>query len=165
MKTFILSLFIFLSSTAFANGPKWENLSKSQQYDLLYDLEYLGEDALPQGTKVLNLTEEARSYPQFKTYMDLVTALFKNDVDREAIDQSPYEADGNEEVRDFYVLIDENNQILGAYVYLYQDGLDEDGNKGDINWSASARFDQNGAFFTDQEGNIFDELRFEWSGH
>jgi hypothetical protein len=162
----LIWIFIALGShAASAQSQNWSDLSKGQQSELLYDLEYLDEDELPSETIVIDLLEELEVYPQFELFMKSASARFNVEVDRESIEQSPYRSFGEEELLTFYILVDANQEILGAYAYFKQDGRDENGNEGDINWSASVRFDQEAQFFTDENGQRVDELRFEWSGH
>jgi len=146
MKTLILIILTLSVSISSAMTTDWSELSKSDQYEILLDLESHGEEDLPNKSVVINMLDDTKKNSDLLAYRDLTLAKFESEVDRESIDQSPYSTYGDKRILSFYILTDAHQKILGAYIYLYQDGRDEDGNEGDINWGASARFDHNGDF-------------------
>lgn len=177
VKVFIALFFVSFSQTkalAECAHPRdsWNHLDRATQADILQSLDYLDKAELPLGTSVAAYTDfhnastaSKISNKTHQEYVKKIISVFDREVSREEIEQSPFQTYGDEQIPGIYLLVDCNQEILGALLYKYQDGRDEDGNEGDINWSASARFDQDGELFVDEHGKPYDDLYFEWSGH
>jgi len=161
MKAFLLIIICLLSASA--ENITWDEMSKTDKYDVLWELDYTPQDQLPADTKSINLLKELSTYPEHQAYFD-AALITLDEIDRESIEQSPYSTHGPEELIEFIILL-KNNEVLGARIYMYQDGRDENGEDSDVNWGASVTLGSDADFFKDENGEAFDDLRFEWSGH
>lgn len=169
MKTVIIAAVIFFSIFSYGVERTWDELSKSDQADILYDLSYSSGDDLV-GVQVIDLlTEEnfvIENVPkEYREVVKIALETFDNEMSRESIEQSPYSTYGDEELIELYVLVNKAGVVLGGIISAYQDGRDQDGNDSDVNWSATMRFDGEGKPFEDENGYSVDEMNFEWSGH
>ncbi len=155
-----------------APASSWGNLSRTVQAEILNELEYIADEDLPLETSVIRYTELGFDFdrsliaaPEHKLYFEKIMVTFDREVSREGIEQSPFVAHGKEEVTSLFLLVNLDGRILGSLMHKSQDGRDENGEDGDISWSAAVRFDPAGGLFRDDGGNPFDDLYFEWSGH
>ncbi|MGH1467976.1 MAG: hypothetical protein ACRBBP_03720 [Bdellovibrionales bacterium] len=170
MKITILCAIIFFSIFSYGSGKTWDELSLSDQADILYNLDYFSPDDELKGVQVINLLTEGEFIAEevseeYRAVAKIALETFDDEVSRESIEQSPYSTYGDEEVIEFYLLTDVSGKILGGTVSFYQDGRDQDGEDSDVNWSATMRLDADGKPFKDENGYSVDEMRFEWSGH
>ncbi len=168
MKLACLFFSIIISMTVSAQS-QWEQLSRDDQAEFLTDLEYKQTDTLP-GLKVLCLGDEDKFSLQdiprnFRDFVEKVFETSDEEISRESIEQSDYEAYGDEEILSLCLLLGENEEVLGGAIGFYQDGRDEDGQEGDINWQANLIFDQNAEVFRNSDGQAYSDLYFDWSGH
>lgn len=175
----ILLFTFFYSFFAHSVEPSWDSMSLDEQAGLLENLDYIDESEIPKNLKVINyldssfiLNSKLTSFedlkitnPKHKVYIEKILQVFEDEVSREDIEQSEYSAFGDPQISTLYLLIDQNDQIVGALLGFYQDGRDQQGEDSDVNWSAQVRFDSNAEVFTDENGQTYDELYFEWSGH
>jgi hypothetical protein len=164
----LITLFCFLlTSTAWS--VNWADLSVEDQAEILYDLSYYvdfdeAEDVEIYKVNVDNLTLYSDYKGKYESYISKLLNTFINKVDTEAIDQSPYLTSGEPEVTSITLLVNLNDEVVGAEIRVYQEGTFEDGEESDINWTASLRADKNAQVLRDENGNPFDDLYFEWSG-
>lgn len=165
--------FLAFSSRADLSAKTWKDLSLDQQAELLLDLEYTDESDLPKGVSVINYlpsssvkTEDLKvTNPVHQNYIKKILQVFEDEVSREDIEQSEYSAFGDAEISELYLIVDANQNILAGILGMYQDGRDQDGNDSDVNWQSRVRFDANGEILIDDNGQTYDELYFQWSGH
>ncbi len=166
MKTLItLLLLSLLSLPVQANDcglNLWNEMAIDQRAELLYDLDYFASD-LPECLSALSY--EDLKLAAHKEYAEQIIAKFHDSVDREGIEQSDFIVETDPELNYLYVLVSDQGVILGGIVSFFQEGLDEEGNEGDISWSATVRFDSTGDLLTDENGTGFEDLYYEWSGH
>jgi hypothetical protein len=172
MKAFcLLILSAFTGFVAEANCDAqlqvWNNLTLDQKAEVL-----TFESDLPSGLKMI---EYANFYTEFdeskvtdeahKAFIAKMIATFDREVSKEEIEQSDYQKDGVPMISGLYLLLAENGQILGGKISYRQNGLDQEGEEGDINWQASVRMDESAEPFKNLDGVTYDDLYFEWSGH
>lgn len=170
IKIFFFCIFGIGAAFAGSDFQKWGELSLDEQADILYELDYLEDGTVP-GTTVVNLVSSGKV--SFLDIQDIeqrklaekIIIFFEREVDRESIDQSPYATYGEPRLVGFYFLLNSLGQVLAGSISFFQDGRDEDGEEADINWRASMRFDSEGKPFVNENGEYYDDLRFEWSGH
>lgn len=168
---FITGIFLFFAPfLTHAEQRDWSEWAQQEIADLYFDLDSTPEEDLPQGFKVLDLVENREfsinniKDPKQRQLANTVLTHFDRLYSREAMEQSPYQTYGKEQVLEFLFLINENGKVVGGVLWMYQDGRDEDGNESDINWQAIYRFDQTGAPLLDDNGVPFDDFYFAWSG-
>ena len=167
----LLILSAFVGYTAEANCDAhlqaWSLLTQDEKAEIL-----TFESDLPTGLKTVEYVGFGMSYDEskitdeaHKAFIAKMIATFEREVSKEEIEQSEYQADGEPRLSELYLLVTENGQILGGKVSFYQNGVDQEGEEGDINWQASVRMDENAEPFKNQDGVTYDDLYFEWSGH
>lgn len=171
MKLISLLFIAMFFSSGFAGDLSWGQMSLEQRSALLEDLDFIDTEDLPEGVQLLEVATFGEmdltllSDPAQVSFVEQLLLTVDETIDRESIDQSPYYAEGEPTVSELYLLLDKEGVILGGHIYMYQDGVDEEGLAGDINWSASMRFDEEGKPFEDENGQEVDDLYYEWSGH
>jgi hypothetical protein len=165
MKTKITSLLLasFLITSIYSSDD-WNNLPRSEQTEILLELEYIN---APVGTeKVVLINSASDAIPVDETYQgsyqDYINNMieeYHDKVSTEGIEQSPYPSYGAPVITELILLIDANSKkVLGANMYVFQDGRDEDGAEADVNWGVNFQTDENAQA-------LEDFYYFEWTGH
>lgn len=175
MKLFSSLIYMVLtSSMALAQTTgTWNTLDRDTQADILKELDYLTEKDLPDGTEILNLADwQTKDFDiskieneTYRNYVIGIIDVFDDQVSREQIEQSPFSAYGDPKLSNLQLLLDSKGEVLGASLGFYQDGRDEEGEAGDINWQAHVIFDGKGKIFSNDNGEPYNDLYYEWSGH
>jgi hypothetical protein len=148
-------------------------MNLSDRAEILNSLEDLSGDELPSQTKKIQFVQRGQALrPQaiqnliHRRYVETAIANFESQVDREEIEQSQYSAFGESVFVSVALLVSCDESVVhGASLRAFQDGRDQDGLAGDINWSAQVRFDENAEALRDAKGALVDDLRFDWTGH
>ena len=164
MKTKITSLLLasFIMTSIYSS--EWNNLPRSEQSEILLDLEY---SSAPAGTeKIILINSASEAIPtdatyqgSYQVYINNMIEEYRDKVSTEGIEQSPYPFYGAPIIKELILLIETNSKkVLGANMYVFQDGRDEDGEEADVNWGLNFQTDENAQA-------LEDFYYFEWTGH
>lgn len=177
MKSIAVVLALLFMSNAHARVcdetlKAWDQLGKTEQVRILEEVEFISPNELPAGIELIRYTDGSKPFDvskvsnkAHKAYIDKIVGLFDIEVSREEIENSPFQPVGEAIVTAMDLLVACDRIVVGAVMSRYQEGVDEDGETGDINWSASVRFDENGEIHLDENGMPIDDLVYQWSGH
>lgn len=160
---------LLLSSSTWA--AKWGELGQDQKASYLEELYYYSDGLGVEDVEVIsidtdNLLLNSRYHGKYSHYINKLFEVFQKNVDREAIEQfegAPL-AQGPE-VSSLILVIDSDQNIIGSVLAAIQRGVDEQGDTGDISWSAWLRADENAQVLKNNLGQVYDDLYYEWSGY
>lgn len=166
---FVFVIQLLLTQPAWAE--KWRDLSQDQKASYLEELYYYSDGLGVEDVKVISLESShlllrSRYEGKYSDYINKLFSTFRKNVDREAIEQ--YEGQALDEgpvVSTLILVVDDNQNILASVISAIQNGVDAEGNAGDISWSAWLRGDQNARVFRSLSGQVYDILYYEWSGY
>jgi len=149
----------------------WTELSVDQKASYLEELYYYGDGGSVEGVRPISIKTEklllnSPYRGKYSSYINKLFSTFKKEVDREAIEQYDGELLAiGPRVTTLILIIDSYQKVLASVISTQQEGLDPEGNSGDISWSAWLRADQNAHVLRNRSGRAYDDLYYEWSGY